>query len=737
MGSTEEPERKRRHNNLHHPLSASPPLKKPAITSASDDKKVEPVTPQYQNQKLAQLLDHQRSEISTLESRCAEFKSKQASYDNTLIAVNRKWNLLVDDLEFLAVRANTPTSGLEVLEPLSVANERKISAAPPEETFLQRLLETGATESSNNEESSNGSVVEAGLVSRKAKTMKTMKYLLQAIDLQRAKNDKLETSLRDIVHPHDAGQLLEEKNEDLRTEITTIRGVLEALHLKHNEMLAEIGTARDLKTKDQSKIKCLSGELEETASELELCRRKLATLKSQKEAAAVGMPTIASVQLSAKIEGGDRVSGAEKLSREARELEAALEEMKTLASKRLTELQETLQTQLNLSQRMQQMQDALLDEQRILSSRPYLVLDDQAQFLKNEVERYRGLVDKLQTECDSMSRRDKEILLKAEAGEAAHRTGAISDDRAAELETKLQECMADRDALQLRLEDALQSAGRKDSVPELQVMKYTLEKEMSMTKAQLRKPKDAACEVELLEAKMPSLREILERKALECKNLSNRCVAQAAELTSLKAKLEGLRQSDQGLQLMLEMYEKESKDPRTILKLQQDHSKTLAQIERLKRALDEHSLELRVKAANEAETLYQQRLAAAEAEIAEYHLRLDDSERVVMELKETLKSKDEEGDAYVIVIETFGQAYDEMLTQNSRLLHQITERDDYNTQLVAESQKAKQLQSFLEAEKKVLASRVQHAIASADPLKQHVNRLEDQILLGANRQGNG
>lgn len=52
------------------------------------------MTPQYQNQKLAQLLDHQRSEISTLESRCAEFKSKQASYDNTLIAVNRKWNLV-------------------------------------------------------------------------------------------------------------------------------------------------------------------------------------------------------------------------------------------------------------------------------------------------------------------------------------------------------------------------------------------------------------------------------------------------------------------------------------------------------------------------------------------------------------------------------------------------------------------------------------------------------------------
>lgn len=39
MGSTEELERKRRHlNHHHHPVS--PPLKKPAITSVSDEKKV-------------------------------------------------------------------------------------------------------------------------------------------------------------------------------------------------------------------------------------------------------------------------------------------------------------------------------------------------------------------------------------------------------------------------------------------------------------------------------------------------------------------------------------------------------------------------------------------------------------------------------------------------------------------------------------------------------------------------
>jgi E3 ubiquitin-protein ligase BRE1 len=47
---------------------------------------------QYQNHKLAQQLEHQRSEISALESKCSQFKSKQASYDDTLITVNRAWN---------------------------------------------------------------------------------------------------------------------------------------------------------------------------------------------------------------------------------------------------------------------------------------------------------------------------------------------------------------------------------------------------------------------------------------------------------------------------------------------------------------------------------------------------------------------------------------------------------------------------------------------------------------------
>jgi E3 ubiquitin-protein ligase BRE1 len=66
---------------------------------------------------------------------------------------------------------------------------------------------------------------------------------------------------------------------------------------------------------------------------------------------------------------------------------------------------------------------------------------------------------------------------------------------------------------------------------------------------------------------------------------------------------------------------------RDVMELQQAECRARAQVERLKLALDEHSLELRVKAANEAEAVCQQRLTAAEAEIAELRQRLDALDR--------------------------------------------------------------------------------------------------------------
>jgi E3 ubiquitin-protein ligase BRE1 len=50
----------------------------------------------------------------------------------------------------------------------------------------------------------------------------------------------------------------------------------------------------------------------------------------------------------------------------------------------------------------------------------------------------------------------------------------------------------------------------------------------------------------------------------------------------------------------------------------------------LRSNLEEHNLELRVKAANEAEAACQQRLSIAEAELEELRAKVDSSERLAI-----------------------------------------------------------------------------------------------------------
>ncbi|KAM1392134.1 hypothetical protein ACFX2I_019754 [Malus domestica] len=152
-----------------------------------------------------------------------------------------------------------------------------------------------------------------------------------------------------------------------------------------------------------------------------------------------------------------------------------------------------------------------------------------------------------------------------------------------------------------------------------------------------------------------------------------------------------------------------------------------SQAEMFKNALDEHSLELRVKAANEAEAACQQRLSATEAEITEFSAKHDASERDVMELTAAIGIKDKEAEAYISEIETIGQAYEDMQTQNQHLLQQVTERDDYNIKLVSESVKIKQAQSYVLSDKQALAKQLQQVNTSLESLNMRVSYGEEQM----------
>ncbi|KAL4581409.1 hypothetical protein LXL04_017623 [Taraxacum kok-saghyz] len=103
------------------------------------------------------------------------------------------------------------------------------------------------------------------------------------------------------------------------------------------------------------------------------------------------------------------------------------------------------------------------------------------------------------------------------------------------------------------------------------------------------------------------------------------------------------------------------------------------------------------------------------------------SKRDVLELEEAIKIKDGEAESYISEIETIGQAYEDMQTQNQHLLQQVMERDDYNIKLVSESVKMKQTHTALISEKQILDKQLQQVNSAFESLKSRIAHSEEQM----------
>ncbi|GAU14379.1 hypothetical protein TSUD_249170, partial [Trifolium subterraneum] len=333
----------------------------------------------------------------------------------------------------------------------------------------------------------------------------------------------------------------------------------------------------------------------------------------------------------------------------------------------------------------------------------------------------------------------KELKLKLESADNARHILGSSDAGNDELELQLQKCIIERNDLELTLEEAKQDTGRKDIKVEFRVMASALSKEMGMMEAQLKRWKDAALEAVSLREKAHSLKATLSGKTSDLKSLANKCAEQVLEIKSSKALIGKLQQENQELEFVLDMYGLEDYQ-KSLPEVRESENKARSQAEMLKNAFDEHGLELRVRAANEAEAACEQRLSAAEAEMEELRAQLDKTERLdetqkidsetslnKLEMTEAIKVKEAEAEIYISEIETIGQAYEDMQTQHQHLLQQVAERDDFNIKLVSESVKAKQLHSSLLSEKQALADQLKQINSLIENSKAKIASSEQQI----------
>ncbi|XP_010936987.1 E3 ubiquitin-protein ligase BRE1-like 2 isoform X1 [Elaeis guineensis] len=673
----------------------------------------------HQNQRLVQQLEAQKAEMHTLEGKFKELREEQDSYDKTLITVNKMWNQLVDDLVLLGVRAGGDLRYLQALDHEDLCTEA-LASCPPEETFLYRLLRAGPIE--KNEGDGSIKYVQEALARRHSATLDLMKHVQETIAARRAKNDCLAMVLHGQLSSEDAIMQVQKLNDYMREVANNMHQAIDIIHQKHKQYADEINKYLERHSSKQSEIKRLSGELEESMAELEESRRKLAILQMQKHGTSVMNASVASA-----VNGSNSPDKPADRTVGLRELKISVEEAKTLAASRLFELQEAQEENLNMSKQVEDLQNKLKDDKYIVTSKPYSLLSDKLQQLNMELEQYKGLMESLQAERNHILRREKELNAKAESADAAKISLSTYEAKIEELELQIQKFIAERNDLEIKLEEAIQDSGRKDIKDEIHVMASALYKEMEMLETQLNRSKIAARDALKSREDADSLRAILDRKISEHKILSDKCAEQMVEIKSHKAQIEKLEKEKQELQIFLDMYAQECFDTRTIMEIKESEHRARAQAEILKTVLDEHSLELRVKAANEAEAACQQRLSTAEAEIAELQAKLDASERDVWELKEAIKIKDAEGKAYISEIETIGQAYEDMQTQNQHLLQQVADRDDYNIKLVSDSVKMKQTYSSLLSEKQAKAKQLQQINGSLEFYKMKVAHGEEQM----------
>eukprot|EP00850_Spirogloea_muscicola_P004025 SM000017S02765 [mRNA] locus=s17:155741:161803:+ [translate_table: standard] len=755
---SEEPERKKRQLNGH---GGSPPAKK----SAGEEKRLDPGMLQFQNQKLSQQLEVQREEIQSLEKRIKDLRGKQAHYDDTLLVVNRAWNQLVQELELLTVQADANTLGLQILEGKDGFEEGERQDEPVTgDNLLKRLTKAGSLVGTEEPSS-----LDVALQQRSGTTTKVLECLIKAIEAQRRRHDQCMATLEDKVTASDVAEVVQVQHKQLEAEVAAARAAVDAIHVRHKEVLCEVAHLKDTSAKSQMERTRLADELEDTLLELEQARRKMASVSAQKNGilweGSVSGPT-------APGSSGKPESGVHQGNQSADselppgDVQMALEKAQQLAARRLGELEEAHQAHVKLQQHISQLEVAVRDEKRTHSVQAYRALSEKVHHLQGELEHYRTVVEQLQArhnapdcllhlhvlaavfllrspplavfsyhcmllepwqhERDSAVLREREMKYKVDASDADRITGHIAEARLVEVEAKCRQLMADREELLFRLEEAHKAAGNKETVAEMKSLQATLMKELNMISEQLKVYKKAAQDVHSLKAETHSLRSVFERKVAEYEELLTAHNLQAAQVKAAREEVKQLKLNEQELHLFIEMFGRESPESRTVVELREAEQRALAQVEMLKAALNQDNLELQAKQAQESEKACQEHLVALETKLGKLQERLDFAERREFEMRENIKAKNEESETYVAEIETIGQAYEEMQAQNHRLMQQILQKDGENMQLMSESMKAKQMQSALLVEREALESRSKHLDATAEVHKQHVARLEEQ-----------
>ncbi|CAN8318537.1 unnamed protein product [Cochlearia groenlandica] len=659
---------------------------------------------------------------SILEDRLTLIKEKQLPYSHSLKAVHKSWDKNIQLVVLWQLTAAVESCSVRVSDSSSGANRflnnEDVSSPHIKEDFIKRLLETGATENSSSSIYSSRMEVDNGNTSNQL--TQTLYSLVAATNDLRCLKDRLyPTFLKMGIDKDMCGQL---SLNELESENKSFRVVLDDVLVKFKSVLRELQGHCDADAKVKADLKQIRGELENEVEELQQCNSDLSALRTEMDATAGAFFPV--LNIGNKLANGDKDRDKQ---RDLQDTESVLKELRILASSRLQELKDLHEERTHILGK-----SSLLEKSKsvrcISSSQAYLSLKDQLANTKEAVFKYMDLLEKRQVEKDSIVWREREMNIKNELVDVSRRFSAVADSRIATLDLEIQKQLEEKTRIKTRLGNISREKGHKmTTLTNNSVLPSTYVSLGSLMKWSI-------CQTKESEA------------------LQLRSADYASQLGDLNATVRDLKDSHEEFKLFMDMYKRESTDPRcTLLCCRKDIAEAKEQeymawahVQSLKSSLDEQNLELRVKAAaNEAEAISQQMLAAAKAEIADLRQKMDDCKRDMLFLfqgcfkhSDILKSKHEEHGTYLSEIQTIGNAYEDIVPQNQQLLVQVTERDDYNIkletdamllQLFLEGVESRQMQDTLLIDKYIMDKDIRQATGSTSFLSKKSSRIEDHM----------
>jgi len=505
------------------------------------------------------------------------------------------------------------------------------------------------------------------------------------------------THLLKLIEQHHHQKQEDTAHGEQQQQIVRLQAQVNHLVAQHRTLTAQLQASDDRWLEGQEQIKKLQNELADAEQELSNAQRKLFTIKSSNDMAAKEAPA---TPAAARAGSGTLATTAATPAPPApvqADMAEELQEVQQLLQKRTAELDKERELHVKTSRELQEALARVTDEGLwVHNTRKYQAVVAEVDRLQEllaaqgrDVEaalRERDLADARAADKAGCAQREVQLLARLREQEVRWHSLATAK---ADVERA-------RDELELQLQQERSRLGNHQTVAELHAMISSLKTVIELKEQEARLAKVPQSQVDAAALEVARARSALEAAEQQLARQRQTMAQHSADMEAAQAQEAAAKARVLDLQAFVDVLTVYCSDTRDAMELRISESTLRARIAELESALEGHELRARLAALEEKERQARSRADAAASEADLARRECSAAAQRVKDLGAQLAQARSECELYISEIETTSTAYDEMQVQNTRLLGQLTEKDEANNVLLAERIKVRHAQSRLE-----------------------------------------